>query len=250
MTRSTSPLEKFRRTAAAIGCLIVGAASFALSYVALRDVAVEVEAVPAYLGFLVPVVIDGGVICGSAVIWSLSKSSTRRPAFPFLFVASLVLISVVVNANHAGPGVLAKGIASLPPLILLGTLELVASQGRRLERERAAADLEVKLEARPAVPVGGPVSPVQGSVRPAHDNATAPRPGTVSAEKLHQGGLVGAFIVDERFKDSPGLEESLLGESMEFDQIDAELQEITQPSRSRGPVSRKPLRLRAEEPLH
>lgn len=124
-------MQSFRRFLAAISTLIVGAGSFALSFVALRDVSVEVGAVPAYLGFLVPIVIDGGIICGSAVIWSLSKETERRPIFPFLFVGSLVTVSVIVNTNHAAPGLLAKLIAALPPLILLGTLELVAAQGRR-----------------------------------------------------------------------------------------------------------------------
>jgi hypothetical protein len=124
-------MQGFRRFMAATASIVVGAASFALSFVALRDVSVQLEAVPSSLGWLVPIVIDGGVICGSAVIWSLSHEQRRRPVFPFLFVGSLVIVSVVVNAAHAGPTILAKLIASLPPLILLGTLELVAAQGRR-----------------------------------------------------------------------------------------------------------------------
>jgi hypothetical protein len=124
-------MQGFRRFIAATASVVVGAASFALSFVALRDVSVQLEAVPPSLGWLVPIVIDGGVICGSAVIWSLSHEQRRRPVFPFLFVGSLVIVSVVVNAAHAGPTILAKLIASLPPLILLGTLELVAAQGRR-----------------------------------------------------------------------------------------------------------------------
>jgi len=124
-------MQGFRRFMAATASVVVGAASFALSFVALRDVSVQLEAVPPSLGWLVPIVIDGGVICGSAIIWSLSHEQRRRPVFPFLFVGSLVVVSVVVNAAHAGPTILAKLIASLPPLILLGTLELVAAQGRR-----------------------------------------------------------------------------------------------------------------------
>jgi hypothetical protein len=146
-------LQGFRRTLAALACVIVGAASFALSFVALRDVAVELDAVPASLGWLVPIVIDGGVICGSAVIWSLSREQIRRPVFPFLFVATLVLVSVVVNAAHAGPAPLAKLIASLPPLILLGTLELVAAQGRRLSATERANEVAVTHVAPPAAAV-------------------------------------------------------------------------------------------------
>ena len=142
-------MQGFRRFIAAVACVIVGGASFALSFVALRDVSVNLQAVPAGLGWLVPIVIDGGVICGSAIIWSLSHEVNRRPIFPFLFVASLVLVSVVVNASHAGPSYLAKLIASLPPLILLGTLELVAAQGRR--RTPTAANEGINASPQPSM---------------------------------------------------------------------------------------------------
>jgi hypothetical protein len=144
-------MQSFRRLLAAVACLVVGAASFALSFVALRDVAVAVGAVPAELGWLVPIVIDGGMICGSAIIWSHSKEQAHRPYFPFFFVAALVVMSVVVNVNHAGPALIAKVIAALPPLILLGTLELVAAQGRRLTVPQAALDAV-------AAPASAPVS--------------------------------------------------------------------------------------------
>lgn len=120
--------------------VVVAAASFALSYVALRDVAIEVEAVPAYLAWLVPVVIDGGVIGASAVIWSAAAQGRRREILPFFVVATLVIISVIVNTAHAGDAVLAKVIAGLPPLVLLASLELVASQYRRDQDNEPAAD--------------------------------------------------------------------------------------------------------------
>lgn len=110
--------------------LIVAAASFALSFVALRDVAARTAAVPGYLAWLVPIVIDGGVMCASAVIWAGVAMGRKRQVFPFFVVFVLVAISVVVNAAHAGPTVLAKVIAALPPLVLLATLELVAISTR------------------------------------------------------------------------------------------------------------------------
>lgn len=114
-----------------VASLVVGSASFALSYVALRDEAAKVGAVPGYLAFLVPVIVDGGVICGSAVIWATAYAGLRRSWFPFLFVAALMAVSVVVNVAHASANLLARSIAALPPLVLLGTLELVATQYRR-----------------------------------------------------------------------------------------------------------------------
>lgn len=148
VNQNKSKMQNFRRNLAAFACLIVGVASFALSYVALRDVAVELGAVPSYLGWLVPIVIDGGIICGSAVLWSLSKEQGSRPVFPFIFVGSMVIMSVIVNVAHAGDSMLAKVIAALPPLILLGTLELVADQSRRAQKteqeEKIKAELAVK----------------------------------------------------------------------------------------------------------
>lgn len=146
-------MQEFRRWLAAIACVVVGAASFALSYVALRDVAVATGAVPEHLGWLVPIAIDGGVICGSAVLWSQSAAGRPRTWFPFAFVAVLVAMSVVVNASHAGTHPLAKVIAALPPLILLGTLELVASQGR--DKRRASAGEAQPLSERLAALAAG-----------------------------------------------------------------------------------------------
>lgn len=130
------------RVLPSLSALLVASASFALSYVALRDVASEVEAVPPHLAFLVPVVIDGGVICGSVVIWANAQRGGRKELFPFFIVAALVVMSVVVNTAHAGPAPLAKVIAALPPLVLLATLELVASQQRRAAEDDAAAAAE------------------------------------------------------------------------------------------------------------
>jgi hypothetical protein len=114
------------RTVPLFSSLVVAAASFALSFVALRDVAASTGAVPGHLAWLVPIVIDGGVMCASAVIWATAAMQHRRQLFPFVVVFVLVALSVVVNAAHAGPSLLAKVIAALPPLVLLATLELVA----------------------------------------------------------------------------------------------------------------------------
>jgi hypothetical protein len=114
------------RTLPLIASLTVASASFALSFVALRDVAASTQAVPAHMAWLVPIVIDGGVLCGSAVVWAQASMHQRRSWFPVAVVAVLVVLSVIVNAAHAGPSVLAKVIAALPPLVLLATLELVA----------------------------------------------------------------------------------------------------------------------------
>ncbi len=144
--------DRLIRSLPALASLAVGVASFALSYVALRDVAVDLHAVPAHLGWLVPVVIDGGVIGGSAVLWSHARSGARTPWLAVLIVVVLVSMSVVVNTAHAGPALLAKVIAALPPLVLLGTLELVAAEHRRASRTSPAAGSAAAPSAMPAAP--------------------------------------------------------------------------------------------------
>jgi hypothetical protein len=315
MVQGISTMERFRRLAAAAACLVVGVASFALSYVALRDVAVEVGAVPPHLGFLVPIVVDGGVICGSAIIWSLSKSSARRPVFPFLFVGALVVISVVINTNHAGDGWLSKGIAALPPLILLGTLELVASQGRRLGQSRAERNAVSAASPVPAFGHGRPDSvdgridvsePMQDhrvsvenlSPRPVSDESWPVSVGVQGAPENRAGSMgvtdtradvvtnrdprVDAIATSQARVDAVATSQvrAVVPESLTHpvpvvpadadavtllpgvsyptasvldpgavDDLDAELRAITVPARSRSTVSRKPLRVRAEEPL-
>lgn len=234
-------MQGFRRALAALSSLIVGGASFALSFVALRDVSVGVGAVPAHLGFLLPIVVDGGIICGSAVIWSLSKEETRRPVFPFLFVGALVIVSVVVNANHAGPGLLAKSIASLPPLVLLGTLELVAAQGRRsaVATIPSARDEQAATASTAGAVLGTtpPTSPVRTTV------PTAPRSAVVADISLRSP------------LDAPSRE---VGAASALGGIDGELVEMVEEAFSapvtraarqgRANPSRRPLRVRAEEP--
>lgn len=240
-------LQGFRRVLAALACVVVGAASFALSFVALRDVAVSLQAVPASLGWLVPIVIDGGVICGSAIIWSLSREQVRRPVFPFLFVAFLVLVSVVVNAAHAGPAPLAKVIAALPPLILLGTLELVASQGRRLgtaagnstARPQATATASATATATATVPTHTTAahSPTPSPTKPAPVTTLAHHPVAPAVGVLEAVSDLEA-AVEEAF------EPSSWSEPREI---------VTRPdagyTRQNTP-RRRPTRVRAEQPLN
>jgi hypothetical protein len=141
-TLENTAVQNHRRAIAAATCVIVGAGSFALSFVAQKEVAIELSAVPAGLAWLVPIVVDGGIICGSATIWSRSTEDTKRPVFAYAFVTALLLMSVVINVAHAGTTPLAKVIAGSMPLILLGTLELVAAGGRRLAARTADQSAE------------------------------------------------------------------------------------------------------------
>lgn len=119
---------------------VVAAASFALSYVALRDVAAHTLAVPADMAWLVPICVDGAVLASSASIWASSMRGTKVDPVAVVTLVTLLAVSVVINVNHAGPEVLAKVIAALPPLTLLACLELVAGQYRSSQRDNHAQE--------------------------------------------------------------------------------------------------------------
>jgi hypothetical protein len=253
-------LQGFRRFLAALACIVVGGASFALSFVALRDVAIDLQAVPANLGWLVPIVIDGGVICGSAIIWTLSREQTRRPAFPFLFVAFLVVVSVVVNASHAGPALLAKLIAALPPLILLGTLELVASQGRRL----SAGETSTTLSAAPAavtspngsVPTSFHAAPVTMPTEASEPRQEPQRPVSIPSASAAARELTTAHEPAVSIDDSDAVHELEAAVEEAFEpvgwttpeQVDSKTESgYTRPT---AQTRRKATRIRAEQPLN
>lgn len=164
--------------------LVVGATAFLLSYVALRDVAIETGAVPAHLAWAVPVCIDGGILSGSAVIWSAAHQRKRRDPLAFLTVIVLLATSVVINVHHAGPTLLAQWIAALPPIVLLACLELVAAQHRRDLQEEgdllAGHDTSRAGEGTGRTPVGASVAAAQQVAQAAAAPATAvpPQPTT------------------------------------------------------------------------
>ena len=222
-------MQNFRRTLVALSCLIVGAASFALSFVALRDVSIELMAVDPSLAFLVPIVIDGGIIGGSAVIWSYSQEQAKRPIFPFLFVAFLVLISVIVNASHAGPTILAKIIAALPPLVLLGVLELVAAQHRRVHESSSKLGFDVKnIENQSTITTSSRTSaapPSQEVTESSRSTTPTKNPASINI--------------------TPSLEND---SDLDLSDLDTELESLTASSWSTRKPTRKPLRVRAEEP--
>lgn len=169
------------RTVPLIASLVVAAASFALSFVALRDVSADRGAVPASLAWLVPIVIDGGVICASAVVWAQAALSRRRTWIPYIVVGVLVALSVVVNAAHAGDDPLGKVIAALPPLVLLATLELVAVSGRMWSEPAAEATAEALDGSESAAAAKSRPGPASNGHKASHNGGGPKRPLRVKA---------------------------------------------------------------------
>ncbi|AVR76617.1 hypothetical protein SEA_COOG_31 [Mycobacterium phage Coog] len=103
--------------------------SFALSFTALSDLAVN-NGVPAWQAWMLPLVIDGGVIVATAATVALRKHNWY--AWTLLIFSSLV--SVAGNVVHAHPhGAVAMVLASIPPLWLLAATHLTVMLTRQEE---------------------------------------------------------------------------------------------------------------------
>lgn len=116
-----------RITAVLVGLL--GIASFALSFEALRDLAVRTGALPPQSAWLFPILVDG-----AAIIFSLSAfrasvvgaESDRR--WHFSLVVAISLCSVGFNIAHAEKGVVPSAIAAAPPILLFLAFESLLRQ--------------------------------------------------------------------------------------------------------------------------
>lgn len=202
MPRSSFFLVRVIPTTAA---LAVALASFALSYVALRDVAARSHAVPQNLAFLLPVCVDGAVLAASATAWANSLRGKRMDPIALIAAVTLLSLSVAVNMAHAGPSVMAKTLAAVPPLTLLVCLELVAGayRGDVLAHRQDATETADRTTAREprdrpahgenmaAAAVARPV-PVKEAppTHPRAPRAQAPAGGTYAAVR----GLLAAHV--------------------------------------------------------
>ncbi|QBP30515.1 hypothetical protein SEA_CHARM_34 [Mycobacterium phage Charm] len=123
---------------ATAGTVAVGGLSFALSFTALTDLA-AVNGVPSYQAWMLPLVIDGGVIVATTATVALRRHGWY--AWALLLLSSLV--SVVGNVLHAQPhGPIGMFIAAIPPLWLLAATHLTVMLSRQdpSPRAEAAAD--------------------------------------------------------------------------------------------------------------
>lgn len=174
----TQRVSGWVRAVPILAAFIVGAASFTLSFFAQAEVATELGAVPGRLSWLVPIVVDGGILAGSAAVWSSSTRRARKDPVAYLTVAALLGLSVVVNVDHAadGGGLLGAVIAGAPPVVLLLCLELVAAQARRDARD-LAEDARTTSDTAPAAAPVPLVYQPSTAAAPAHVPSTSePRP--------------------------------------------------------------------------
>jgi Protein of unknown function (DUF2637) len=122
--------------------LAIAALAYVVSFEAIRAFAVETAAFPPELAWSAPLLVDSFTTAASLVIlWRyLRGDAWRDPWYAWTLVALATAVSVALNVAHAPDRLAAQLFAALPPVALLGALELLMSVARTglPHRDRAA----------------------------------------------------------------------------------------------------------------
>jgi hypothetical protein len=112
--------------------LAIAALAYVVSFEAIRAFAVETAAFPAELAWSAPLLVDSFTTAASLVIlWRyLRGDAWRDPWYAWMLVACATAVSVALNVAHAPDRLAAQLFAALPPVALLGALELLMSVAR------------------------------------------------------------------------------------------------------------------------
>ena len=129
-------------TTARRGTVFLSLVCFAISYIALADLARIAGLGPE--AYLWPVMIDGTIVVGTVAVVALSQS---RGAWSLLIAGAVA--SITGNAVHAWTthhSWISVGVALTPPIFLLWTTSVTVELGRRAEDTDHKADQDEHLE--------------------------------------------------------------------------------------------------------
>jgi hypothetical protein len=112
--------------------LAIAALAYVVSFEAIRAFAIETAAFPPALAWSAPLLVDSFTTAASLVIlWRYLRGDTwRDPWYAWMLVACATAVSVALNVAHAPERLAAQLFAALPPVALLGALELLMSVAR------------------------------------------------------------------------------------------------------------------------
>jgi hypothetical protein len=112
--------------------LAIAALAYIVSFEAIRAFAIETAAFPPALAWSAPLLVDSFTTAASLVIlWRyLRGDAWRDPWYAWSLVAAATAVSVALNVAHAPERLAAQLFAALPPVALLGALELLMSVAR------------------------------------------------------------------------------------------------------------------------
>lgn len=162
--------------AARAAAVVVALGAAALAFRATASVAETTGAVSPGWGWIVPLVIEAGVLTAAALAWVRSGEGVSA-AREVAVMTILLALSVVVNVAHAENGtILGRVIAGVPPLVLLAAVE-----GLLREQRRNGAALRVALAARPQAGARVPSLPEPPAAAPAVKPAAPAEPNRAPA---------------------------------------------------------------------
>jgi hypothetical protein len=130
------------RIASWAGVLFIAGLAFWVSYHAIKGVWITSGAGRPQDAWAIPLMVDGCIIVGSLVALARALDGVRgRRAFahPWGLVGAMSLVSLIANVAHAAPHFGPRAFASLVPLILLGTTELVVAEMHRTRKPASPA---------------------------------------------------------------------------------------------------------------
>ena len=112
--------------------LAIAALAYVVCFEAIRAFAIETAAFPPELAWSAPLLVDSFTTAASLVIlWRyLRGDAWRDPWYAWTLVAAATAVSVALNVAHAPDRLAAQLFAALPPVALLGALELLMSVAR------------------------------------------------------------------------------------------------------------------------
>src|SRR4029453_7908791 len=112
--------------------LAIAALAYVVSFEAIRAFAIETAAFPPELAWSAPLLVASFTTAASLVIlWRyLRGDAWRDPWYAWTLVGAATAVSVALNVAHAPERLAAQLFAALPPVALLGALELLMSVAR------------------------------------------------------------------------------------------------------------------------
>jgi hypothetical protein len=112
--------------------LAIAALAYVVSFEAIRAFAIETAAFPPELAWSAPLLVDSFTTAASLVIlWRyLRGDAWSEPWYAWTLVGCATAVSVALNVAHAPDRTSAQLFAALPPVALLGALELLMSVAR------------------------------------------------------------------------------------------------------------------------
>src|SRR4029450_3569294 len=163
--------------------LAIAALAYVVSFEAIRAFAIETAAFPPALAWSAPLLVDSFTTAASLVIsWRyLRGEGWRAPWYAWSLVGCATAVSVALNVAHAPERLAAQLFATLPPVALLGALELLMSVART----------------RPAPPAPPPSPPPPpGALRGARALLmSVPRPGLPPTSRTRPATSAGSLAL-------------------------------------------------------